>query len=127
MPLSEPAAVPVPPSETVVAEETVTVRRSPRYLNFIILGAVVGAVLALLLTLVYPPNDKFGPAQVFGFLLLGGVTVGIALSCLVAIILDRFVGRGVTTVVVDRLGTSSTSALEAPDPGSNPQPSNENP
>ena len=85
-----------------------------------------GAVLALLLTLIFPPNDKFGPAQVFGFLLLGGVAVGIALSCLVAIILDRFVGRGATTVVVDRLGTSSTSALEAPDPGSDPQPSNEN-
>jgi hypothetical protein len=116
----------VEPTETVVSEETLVVRRSPRYLSFIIVGGVAGALLALLLTLVYPPNNEFDPGQVFGFLLLGGVTVGVALSCLVAIILDRFVGRAATTVVADRLDTNSTRAFEAPDPGSDPQPSNEN-
>jgi uncharacterized membrane protein len=118
--------VPVEPTETVVAEETLVVRRSPKYLSFMIVGAVAGALLALLLTLIFPQNAEFDPAQVFGFLLLGGVATGIALSCLVAIVLDRIVGRSATTVVVDRLDANSTSALEAPDPGSDPQPSNEN-
>ncbi|WEO76983.1 hypothetical protein BJQ94_16755 [Cryobacterium sp. SO2] len=118
--------VPVEPTETVVSEETLVVRRSPKYINFMIVGGVVGAILALLLTVLFPRNAEFDPAQVFGFLLLGGVTVGIALSCLVAIVLDRFVGRSVSTVVVDRLDANITRAFEAPDPGSDPQPSNEN-
>ena len=102
------------------------VRRSPRYTNFMIVGAVAGAILALLLTVLFPQNAEFDPAQVFGFLLLGGVTVGVALSCVVAIVLDRIVGRSATSVVVDRLDANITRAFEAPDPGSDPQPSNEN-
>jgi len=91
-----------------------------------IVGAVVGAILALLLTVLYPRNTEFDPTQVFGFLLLGGIAIGVAVSCLVAIVLDRFVGRSATTVVVDRLDANITRAFEAPDPGSDPQPSNEN-
>ncbi|MGO4785663.1 hypothetical protein [Cryobacterium sp. W22_MBD10_FK3] len=123
-----PAGTPIPvePTETVVSEETVVVRRSPRYVSFMIVGAVVGAILALLLTVLYPRNTEFDPTQVFGFLLLGGIAIGVAVSCLVAIVLDRFVGRSATTVVVDRLDANITRAFEAPDPGSDPQPSNEN-
>lgn len=123
-----PAGTPVPvePTETVVSEQTLVVRRSPRYVSFMIVGAVVGALLALVLTVSYPQNAEFDPAQVFGFLLLGGVAIGVAISCLIAIVLDRIVGRSATTVVVDRLDAISTSALEAPDPGSDPQSSNEN-
>ncbi|QYF72883.1 hypothetical protein [Cryobacterium sp. PAMC25264] len=123
-----PAATPVPvePTETVVSEETLVVRRSPRYISFMIVGAVAGAVLALLLTVIFPQNAEFDPAQVFGFLLLAGVAVGVALSCLVAIVLERFVGRSVTTVVADRLDANLTHAFEKADPGSDPQPSNEN-
>jgi hypothetical protein len=122
----EPAAAPVPrePTETVVAEGTVQVRRSPKYTSFMIVGAVVGAVLAFLLTVLFPQNANFDPAQVFGFLLLGAVAVGVAVSCLVAIILDRIVGRRATTVVVDRLDANLPAVN--PDPGSDPQPSNEN-
>ncbi|MET0955185.1 MAG: hypothetical protein ABWY68_04490 [Cryobacterium sp.] len=123
---NEPAPVPVEPTEVVVAETTLVVRRSPKYVNFMIVGAVAGALLAIVLTLVFPANPEFSQAQVLGFLLLGGVTVGVAVSCLVAIILDRFVGRSVSTVVADRLDTNSTRAFEAPDPGSDPQPSNLN-
>jgi hypothetical protein len=125
-PVSAPAPIPQEPTETVVSEDTLVVRRSPKYVNFIIVGAVVGAVLALVLTVTFPQNTEFDPAQVFGFLLLGGVTIGVAVSCLVAIILDRIVGRSATSVVVDRLDANITRAFENPDPGSNPQPSNEN-
>jgi hypothetical protein len=125
-PAGYPAPIPLEPTETVVSEDTLVVRRSPKYINFMIVGAVVGAVLALLLTVIFPQNAEFDPAQVFGFLLLGGVTIGVAVSCVVAIILDRIVGRSATTVVVDRLDANITRADEAPDPGSDPQPSNEN-
>jgi hypothetical protein len=119
-------SVPQEPTETLVAEDTVQVRRSPRYTSFMIVGAVVGALVALLLTIFFPRNTEFDPAQVFGFLLLGGVAVGVGISCLVAIVLDRVVGRSATTVVVDRLDANIPPALKNTDPGSDPQPSNEN-
>ena len=118
--------MPVEPTETVVAEETLVVRRSPRYTSFMIVGAAVGALLALLLTVIFPRNADFDPAQVFGFLLLGGIAIGVAVSCLIAMVLDRIVGRSSTTVVVDRLDANSTHAFKKTDPGSDPQPSNEN-
>jgi hypothetical protein len=120
------APIPQEPTETVVSENTLVVRRSPKYTNFMIVGAVVGAVLALILTVVFPQNAEFDPAQVFGFLLLGGIAVGVALSCVVAIILDRIVGRSASTVVADRLDANITRADENPDPRSDPQSSNEN-
>jgi hypothetical protein len=121
-----PAPIAQEPTETVVSEDTLVVRRSPKYVNFMIVGAVIGGFLALLLTVIFPQNPEFDPAQVFGFLLLGGVTIGVAVSCVVAIILDRIVGRSATTVVVDRLDANITRAFENTDPGSDPQPSNEN-
>ncbi|TFB53280.1 hypothetical protein [Cryobacterium tagatosivorans] len=90
-------------SETVT---TVTVHRSPRYFSFMIVGAVIGAILALVLTLTFPENPDFDRAQVFGFLLLAGVTLGVALGSLVALILDRLLRRTTAKVVADRLGST---------------------
>lgn len=88
------------------AETTVTVHRSPRYFSFMIVGAVLGAILALVLTVVFPENDRFGQSQVFGFLLLAGVVAGVALGSIVALILDRAIGRTTATAVADRLAPS---------------------
>lgn len=95
---------PVEPAETVLDETTVTVRRSPRYFNFMIVGAVAGAVAALILTFAFPANAEFDRGQVFGFLLLAGVAFGVAIGCLVALALDRSSRRRAPTVVADRLG-----------------------
>ncbi|TFD80041.1 hypothetical protein [Cryobacterium fucosi] len=100
---------------TLVGQARVSVRRSPRYLNFMILGAVVGALLALLLTVVFPANAEFAPSQVFGFLLLAGVVAGVAIGAVAAMVIDRVTGRSAATVVVDRLGAYGPSGLDAPD------------
>lgn len=119
---------PAPESvETVIGKATLTVRRSPRYFRFMLLGAIVGAILALVFTVTFPENGEFDRSQVFGFLLLAGVAVGVALGGLVALILDRVIGRTATTVVADRLGTHVSSALEAaPDTASDSQHSSKN-
>lgn len=101
--------------EILVDQARVTVRRSPRYLNFMILGAVVGAILALVLTVSFPANAEFAPSQVFGFLLLAGVVAGVTVGAVAAMVIDRVTGRSATTVVVDRLGAYGASGLEAPD------------
>ncbi|MEO6200856.1 MAG: hypothetical protein ABIX44_06800 [Cryobacterium sp.] len=107
---TDPAAAPATESvgETSVAT-SVTVHRSPRYFSFMIVGAVVGAIAALLLTVALPQNREYDPTQVFGFLLLAGVVVGVALGSVVALIVDRAIGRKTATVVADRLASSTNS------------------
>ena len=91
------------------AETTVMVHRAPRYFSFMIVGAVLGAILALVLTVVFPENDQFEQSQVFGFLLLAGVVAGVALGSIVALILDRAIGRTTATAVADRLASSKNT------------------
>lgn len=113
------------PGETDLGETTVTVHRAPRYKNFMILGAILGVAFALALTVAFPENPTFDRAQVFGFLLLGGVAAGVAIGCLVALAFDRLGGRSPRTVVADRLGVTDTRAVSAPDDASDTQHSNE--
>jgi len=113
--------------EVLVGQAAATVRRSPRYLNFMIVGAVVGVVTALILTVGFPQTAEFGLLQVFGFLLLVGVVVGLALGALVAIVIDRFSRRSVQAVVVDRLGVYGASGANAPDAADDPPTSSADP
>ncbi|TFC87550.1 hypothetical protein E3T28_06015 [Cryobacterium sinapicolor] len=101
--------------ESVVDKSTVTVRRSPRFFNFMLLGALIGAIAALVLTVVFPENAEFGATQVFGFLLLAFVTFGVTLGAVVAIIIDRVNSRRGKTVVVDRMEPLGPSDSEDPD------------
>lgn len=96
------------PVETVVAHETLTVRRSPRYMRFLAVGAGVGVLAALVLTLVFPENADYDRGQVFGFLLLFLGAVGVGLGALVALILDRRAARRAVTVVADRIDAHSS-------------------
>ncbi|WP_174843113.1 hypothetical protein [Cryobacterium sp. TMT1-62] len=101
--------------ESIVDKSTVTVRRSPRFFNFMLLGALIGAIAALVLTVVFPENAEFGATQVFGFLLLAFLTLGVALGAVVAIIIDRVISRRGKTVVVDRMAAVGPSESESPD------------
>ena len=106
--------------ETVLAKGTVSVHRAPRYSNFMLLGAVVGVLLALILTISFPENDEYDQVQIFGFLLLGGLALGTTLGAVVALVIDRLIGRSRVSVVADRLGSNelSTNDLRTAEPGS---------
>ena len=107
-------------SETVLGDTTVTVHRAPRYRNFMLLGAIVGVLLALILTISFPENNEYDRVQIFGFLLLGGLAVGTTLGAVVALIIDRIIGRSHVSVVADRLGANEarTNELRTAEPGS---------
>ncbi|WP_198410487.1 hypothetical protein [Mycetocola zhujimingii] len=108
---SEPER-PAAPERFSEEPATVQVRRSPRYANFMLLGALLGAIVAFVLTLAFPENPDFGRLQVFGFLLLIGVAVGVALFGLLAILLERLVGRKVHSVRADRVEVHVARAEE---------------
>jgi ATP/ADP translocase len=84
--------------EKSITSETVTIRRSPRFLRFFIVGLIVGVFAALVLTVVFPADGQYTVLQVFGFMLLITLSVGGALGLVVALILDRTIGkRSITT------------------------------
>lgn len=103
--------MPTPESrETVEA----TVRRVPRYGVFMTIGAILGIIVAGILTMVgsYEPsttlNVAYPPGQVFGFALLWTVPIGIGLGGLVAILLERIARRHDRVVRVDRETVTET-------------------
>jgi Zn-dependent protease with chaperone function len=98
--------------QLVTSDEVVTVRvrRSPKYAVFLVLGAALGILVALILTFAFQGTDQkspntgllYSPMQVFGFVALICVSVGIILGGAVALLLDRTVGRRTREVVADR-------------------------
>lgn len=102
---SERPVVPVAESDEIILEEATTkVHRAPRYTNFMLLGAIVGVACALVLTFAFPENPVYDRGQVFGFLVLACIAIGVALGSVFALVLDRMLSRKAATVVVDRMG-----------------------
>lgn len=107
------AAVPDPPVEptagsAAAGQETVTagevqVRRSPRHFRFMLVGAALFALVALSLTFAFPENPAYDRGSVFGFLLVVGVAVGLALGSVVALTFDRATARRARTVQANRI------------------------
>jgi len=98
--------------ETQITSDAVTIRRAPRYGRFIVLGAAVGAVVALILTFAFsgqPADDQLGlgfdKGQVFGFLLLLCGTIGAALGAVVALLFDRSSARRARSMTVEHEST----------------------
>lgn len=103
--MSDPQPLPSVRDEIV----TVRVRRAPKYGVFLLLGAALGVLAATVLTLAFDgtalpsPNSgmEYSTMQVFGFVTLICVPIGIAVGGAVALILDRVVGRRSRDVRVD--------------------------
>ena len=89
--------------------ETVRVRRAPKIAVFLLTGAVLGIIVAMILTFAFngsaevSPNTGFeySQGQVFGFLVLVFIPVGLVVGAVVALILDRRSRRHVRDVAVD--------------------------
>ncbi|MFZ4893619.1 hypothetical protein ACL9RL_04130 [Plantibacter sp. Mn2098] len=120
-------ASPVTPAEPGEPEETVAtqqvgIRRSPRYWRLMVLGAAAGVLAALILTVSFPKNPDFSQLQVFGFLLLVCGIVGVAIACLIGLLMERIVGRKIIVVTADRVDvrpapaapTGAAAASESP-------------
>lgn len=104
----QPDPVPTPSVRDEVV--TVRVRRSPKYSVFLLLGAAAGILAALILTFAFPGEDvsprtgmEYSVGQIFGFVLLICVPVGIALGGVVALVLDRVMRRRVHDVRAERV------------------------
>lgn len=80
-------------SETETAPEgdlqDATVRRAPKYAAFIVVGALVGFLATAIVTMQFPADPKVGLIASVAYFSLFGVSAGVAIGALIAIILDR--------------------------------------
>lgn len=78
------------PSEQSPAERReVTVRRAPKYVPFLILGALVGVAAAAVAAYAVPANPSFDAGAAFGFFMVWFAGGGAILGAILALILDR--------------------------------------
>jgi len=91
--------------ETVTTEQ-VTVRRSPKFLTFMVTGIILGIIAALILTFALPNESEFTLTQIFGFMLLITGTVGGTLGLIFALIVDRYFSRHVTQATAEKIAVT---------------------
>ena len=95
--------------------ERMRLRRAPKFSVFLVAGAALGLIVAMILTFAFNGTDDVSPntglvysqGQVFGFMLLVCIPVGLALAGIVALILDRRSSRHTRDVIVDHLSVKS--------------------
>lgn len=84
-------------SEPVVTEEQVdvSIQRSVRFGRLLIVGAIIGGVLAVILTLLRPvdPEALYEMRQIAGFMLVLGAAIGLFAGALLGLILNLFARR----------------------------------
>ena len=97
--MSEPA---------VTSTDEVRVRRAPKYPAFIIVGGGLGAIATFVLTNLYPADPQVGFWSLFGYFAIFGITAGVVLGAVLALILDRVGSRRA------RVAQAEHTTVEAP-------------
>jgi hypothetical protein len=83
-----------------MAKTDVTIRRAPRIWSFMMTGAVIGIIIAAIITVATPVDPAVGVMPTFGFFALFGFAIGLILGGLVGVLLDRMTksSRGVAEI-----------------------------
>ncbi len=89
---------PEPPAD--VAQ--VSVRRAPKVGAFVVVGGLVGFLATLVVTSLYPADPTVGFAALLGYFSLFGVTIGVLVGAIIAIVLDRRSQRRARLVSAER-------------------------
>lgn len=74
---------------------TVSVRRAPKYVPFLIAGAILGIIAAAVVAIL-PQDNRYDKSTVFGFLVVLLIVAGAGLGGLVALVID-WIGRRKST------------------------------
>ncbi len=95
------------PEETSHHIEEAQVRRAPRFSVFLGIGAIVGLIVAFVLTYAFELRESateitYSRGQILGFFALYCVPIGLGLGGLVAVIFDNVLRRRARTVRIDR-------------------------
>ncbi|CAN7554486.1 hypothetical protein [Arthrobacter sp. LjRoot14] len=87
--------------DTPAERREITVRRAPKYVPFLILGGLVGIIVAAVIAFALPGDPGYEPSSVFGFFLVLFGAGGVILGAIVALLLDRLSVRRAQHAVVE--------------------------
>lgn len=88
-------------SNTPAARSEVRIRRAPKIPAFMIVGGGIGAIVTFIVTAVFPVDPTVGFGALFGYFALFGVSGGVLLGALLALLLDRVGLRRARSAVVE--------------------------
>ena len=69
--------------------QQVTLRRAPKITAFLIVGGGIGAIVTFILTSLFPVDPLVGFGPLFAYFALFGVTGGVLIGAILALIVDR--------------------------------------
>jgi peptidoglycan/LPS O-acetylase OafA/YrhL len=98
------------PESAASVRRKVTVRRAPKYVPFLILGALLGFAAAAVLAYGVPGDESYDAGTVFGFFLVPCAAGGAVLGAVVALVLDRLSLRRPEHAVVEPVPDSGPEA-----------------
>ena len=101
--------------DTPAERREFTVRRAPKYVPFLILGGLVGIIVAAVIAFALPGDPSYEPSSVFGFFMVLFGAGGVILGAIVALLLDRLSVRRAEHAVVEAV--PETDAGSEPDDG----------
>jgi hypothetical protein len=107
--------------DTPAERREITVRRAPKYVPFLILGGLVGIIVAAVIAYALPGDASYDPNSVFGFFMVLCGAGGAILGAIVALLLDRLSVRRAEHAVVEAV--PETDSGSGPDDGDGNGPS----
>lgn len=88
------------------------VRRTPRYFRFMALFAVIAAIVVFVWTYSLPEEPGYPRNEVFGFMLLWGVMIGIGVGAVVALVAERLTRRAARTLPAEHIITTTVEPTD---------------
>lgn len=81
---------------------TVQVRRAPKIPAFMVVGGLIGFLVVLIITPLFPVDPLVGLPALIGYFSLYGITIGVVVGALVGIVLDRRSQKHARTLDAER-------------------------
>lgn len=82
---------------------TVNIRRAPKFSAFVIVGALLGFLVALVLTSLFPADPAVGFGASLGLFSLFGIALGGIVGAAIAVAVDRRASRRSMKVIAGKL------------------------
>lgn len=101
------------PAEPTSDRTTVQVRRAPKLSAFMAVGALMGFLVVLIITPLFPADPLVGLPALIGYFSIFGITAGVLIGAIIGIVLDRRSQKHVRTVQAERQTVEAAPEADA--------------
>lgn len=90
------------PTNPAPERATVRVRRAPKIPAFMVVGGLIGFLVVLIITPLFPVDPLVGLPALIGYFSLYGITIGVVIGAIIGIVLDRCSQQRARTLDAER-------------------------